>query len=67
MSVKVFIRSTPLEGSTFDISSAVFPVIFLISSGRASPYSEIIKRNVFGGGFIIVREMSGYFFCASAI
>lgn len=57
----VFIRSTPLDGSTLAIERAVCSVIFLIVSGRASPYSEMIKSQVFGGALIILIVIFGYF------
>ena len=40
--MSVFMRSTPLSGSTFSIESAVCSVIFLMVSGLASPYSDMI-------------------------
>ena len=59
----VFMRSTPLSGSTFSMESAVWAVIFLMVSGRASPYSDMIKSHVFGGALIILMITFGYF-CA---
>lgn len=58
---RVFMRSTPLDGSTLLIERAVCSVIFLIVSGLASPYSEIRNSHVFGGAFTILMIMFGYF------
>lgn len=54
-------RSTPLSGSTFSMERAVCSVIFLIVSGRASPYSDMIKSHVFGGALTILIVIFGYF------